>query len=633
MVTIRCKKCGEQINVEDGKKVVTCKACGTMQVVSLVNVSGDERKEKGSSDKRQRIEQAQKKYIEQRRHGVANGACIVATEENTYGLRSDGTVIAVGNNEYGQCNVADWRDIVAIFASEGGVVAGLRSNGTVVATGAGLFGECNVSDWQGITAISIGTRHIVGLRIDGTVVAAGDTEDGDQCKVSDWRNIVSVAAGDYYTAGLHSNGTVVVASDIDTLNQASAWTDIVAIIGTDSRLFGLKLNGNVVTVGDNDLVQKFVSEWQNIKDIAANDSHAVGLAADGMVRPAGENTMNECDVFDWWDIIDVGVGLSHTVGLRSNGTVVATGENGNGRCDVSGWRDIIAVSAGFSYTVGLRADGTVVATGCNESGQCDVSGWKLFSGDDSRKPPEQDPSSKFYEAAYDEYRQSMDDLRKATKANVSPAWEGVARSIDDTCAMMRKTQTETERLLSDGKYDKMREYWKNTVGLRNPNSSYYTNVESGYEKLPDDQKKSVQQKYDDYKREKAAFDGMWRQYEAKMAALRENGKKSWQTIGPIFTVIMLAVIHLIGWNNLFTRYLLLVALMGTEEVLAGKILEKKQIRKSQRWLLAIVGALFGAFIWRALIGFPDATASIIIGYIAWAFIAYDVGTESFSMIV
>ena len=30
---------------------------------------------------------------------------------HTVGLRKDGTVVAVGANEYGQCNVSDWRDI------------------------------------------------------------------------------------------------------------------------------------------------------------------------------------------------------------------------------------------------------------------------------------------------------------------------------------------------------------------------------------------------------------------------------------------------------------------------------------------------------------------------------------------
>lgn len=30
---------------------------------------------------------------------------------HTVGLKSDGTVVAIGNNEYGQCDVSGWRGI------------------------------------------------------------------------------------------------------------------------------------------------------------------------------------------------------------------------------------------------------------------------------------------------------------------------------------------------------------------------------------------------------------------------------------------------------------------------------------------------------------------------------------------
>ncbi|PFR26920.1 chromosome condensation regulator [Bacillus cereus] len=68
---------------------------------------------------------------------------------HTVGLKSDGTVVAVGWNQYGQCNVSDWRDIVAISAGCAHTV-GLKSDGTVVAVGDNEYGQCDVSDWRGI---------------------------------------------------------------------------------------------------------------------------------------------------------------------------------------------------------------------------------------------------------------------------------------------------------------------------------------------------------------------------------------------------------------------------------------------------------------------------------------------------
>ena len=256
---------------------------------------------------------------------------------HTVGLRADGTVVAIGDNGYGQCDVSSLKDIVAIAAGTSHTV-GLRTDGTVVAVGGNVYGDCNVSGWKDIVAIATGSWYTVGLRADGTVVAIGDNGYG-QCDVSGWKDIVAIAAGDWNTVGLHADGTVVA-------------------------------------VGPNNLGQCNVSDWKDIVAIAPGNSHTVGLRADGTVVAVGNNGCGECDVSGWKDIVAIAAGDSTTVGLRADGTVVAVGSNGFGECDVSGWKDIVAIAAGAYCTVGLRADGTMVAVGRNSSGQCDVSGWK-----------------------------------------------------------------------------------------------------------------------------------------------------------------------------------------------------------------------------------------------------------------
>jgi len=94
-------------------------------------------------------------------------------------------VVAAGNNEYGQCDVDSWRDIVAVKAGVAYTV-GLRADGTVVMTGFDSGdGLGDVDTWRGISAIAVGGYHTVGVKEDGSVVAAGWNNSG-ACGTEDW---------------------------------------------------------------------------------------------------------------------------------------------------------------------------------------------------------------------------------------------------------------------------------------------------------------------------------------------------------------------------------------------------------------------------------------------------------------
>ena len=268
---------------------------------------------------------------------VAQRDAISAGGDHTVGLKADGTVVAMGDNSYGQRDVSDWKDIVAISAGTRHTV-GLKADGTVVAVGYNKDGRCDVSDWKDILAISAGEQHTVGLKADGTVVAMGDNSYG-QCDVSDWKDIVAISAGNYHTVGLKADGTVVA-------------------------------------VGSNGDGQCDVSDWKDIVAISAGGYHTVGLKSDGTVVAVGSNGYGRCDVSGWKDIVAIRAGSRHTVGQKADGTVVAVGDNNGDQCDLSGWKDIVAISAGAYHTVGLKADGTVVAVGYNNGGQCNIDGWK-----------------------------------------------------------------------------------------------------------------------------------------------------------------------------------------------------------------------------------------------------------------
>lgn len=253
---------------------------------------------------------------------------------------------------------------------------GLHTDGTVVAVGANEHGQCNVSDWLDIISVSTGCFYTVGLKADGTVVVTGD-KDIDQYDVFEWENIAAISASAGLTVGLKLDGTVVTTGNHGLWKcDVSDWTDIAAVCSGDDHIVGIKLDGTVVATGDQWYGQCDTSDWTDIVAVSTGYNYTVGLRSDGTVVATEYRLDDRCSVSDWKHIVAISAGKCHTIGLKSDGTVVATGDNSYGQCNIADWTDIVSISAGDYYTVGLKADGTAVATGNNDSGQCDVSDWK-----------------------------------------------------------------------------------------------------------------------------------------------------------------------------------------------------------------------------------------------------------------
>ena len=173
----------------------------------------------------------------------ADFVAVAAGRDHSLGLKSDGTIVAWGNNDYGQCNVpspnADFVAVVGGLSSQPGAQVrrddrglggqratasatsprrtptswrspagwdhslGLKSDGTIVAWGDNDYGQCNVpSPNAGFVAVAAGGYHSLGLKSDGTIVAWGCNGDG-QCNVpSPNADFVAIAAGGYHSLGL-----------------------------------------------------------------------------------------------------------------------------------------------------------------------------------------------------------------------------------------------------------------------------------------------------------------------------------------------------------------------------------------------------------------------------------------------
>ncbi len=74
---------------------------------------------------------------------------ISASSDHIAVVFRDGTVAAAGNNDFGQCDIGTWKDIIAVYAGET-ITIGLRSDGTIVAAGNNDHGQSDITSWKNI---------------------------------------------------------------------------------------------------------------------------------------------------------------------------------------------------------------------------------------------------------------------------------------------------------------------------------------------------------------------------------------------------------------------------------------------------------------------------------------------------
>lgn len=159
----------------------------------------------------------------------SNIVAIATGWRHTVGLDKNGNLHFTGHVSDKTRNAAEQIEnkdkIVAIAAGGGdknigkGHTVVLRSDGTVDAVGDNTFGQCNVKEWTNIVAIAAGDWHTVGLKADGTVITTRPDEETlkqypdlytGACNVGEWEDVVEISAGSGLTVGLQSDGTLKV---------------------------------------------------------------------------------------------------------------------------------------------------------------------------------------------------------------------------------------------------------------------------------------------------------------------------------------------------------------------------------------------------------------------------------------
>ncbi len=129
--------------------------------------------------------------------------------DHSLGLKADGSIVAWGGNDDGQCNVpAPNTDFVAVAAGATSQ-PGLKADGSIVAWGATARASatCPAPNTD-FVAVAAGVAHSLGLKADGSIVAWGD-DDRPVQRAGAEHGLRGRRGGLGHSLGLKADGSIV----------------------------------------------------------------------------------------------------------------------------------------------------------------------------------------------------------------------------------------------------------------------------------------------------------------------------------------------------------------------------------------------------------------------------------------
>jgi len=262
---------------------------------------------------------------------------------------------------------------------------GVLSNGTVVAWGENNFGESTAPNGlSGVVAVAGGDGHSLALKSDGTVVAWGENYYDESTVPSGLNNVVGIAAGELHSLAVKSDGTVVAwgigqpgapvdANDHGQALVPSGLSGVVAVAAGYAHNLALKSDGTIVAWQNGQTVA-VPGGLSNVVAITAGRSHSLALKADGTVVAWGNDALGQTDVpAGLSGVVAISARIYNNLALKSDGTVVTWGWP-SVQNPVPSVSNVVAVAAGGQHDLALRPDGSLLAWGDDGFGQTDVPG-------------------------------------------------------------------------------------------------------------------------------------------------------------------------------------------------------------------------------------------------------------------
>ncbi len=242
-------------------------------------------------------------------------------------LRTDGAVLAWGDNQYGQSSVPP-----------------------------SLSQARAITDTFRIVALAAGTNHTLALRANGAVVGWGNNDAGQLSIPSEW-TLGNPSATPTMTPVTTNTETPTITDTaipgVSTETATKTLTSTRTLTASRSRTPTLSRSPTTTASG----------ETSRIIQVAAGARHSVALLSNGAVQTWGDNTFEQLVQPPMSAVVKIAAGAWHTLALRSNGTVIAWGRNHVNQIEVGAYTDVIDIAAGGDTSVLMLRSGQVIVIG------------------------------------------------------------------------------------------------------------------------------------------------------------------------------------------------------------------------------------------------------------------------------
>lgn len=239
---------------------------------------------------------------------------------------------------------------VRTLLEEGRVAVGyhhcvfLRDDGTVLAYGDNTYGQTEVAGWTNVVAVAAGAYHTVGLTADGRVLATGDNSHG-QTEVSLYTDVAQIAAGAWNTSVLLKSGQVMNAG-----YQPYAFAlELFPVQKIAAGSYGLlvRSQGQMFASHPGLLID------QPCEQFSVSRGYALGVDKEGKVH-------SSIDTLPPWErVVRVSAGENAALALTEDGKVLNWAFDQHLKCTFDFSRPVVALCAGPNQYAYVLDDGTI----------------------------------------------------------------------------------------------------------------------------------------------------------------------------------------------------------------------------------------------------------------------------------